>query len=105
MLSGGQKQRLSLARMFLKDSPIIILDEATSALDNVTEFKIQNAIDKLSKDRTMIVIAHRLSTIRNADVIVVVDDGHIIEMGNHDDLMNLKGHYYQFHEIQNKKEI
>ncbi len=105
MLSGGQKQRLSLARMFLKDSPIIILDEATSALDSVTEFKIQNAIDKLSKDRTMIVIAHRLSTIRNADVIVVVDNGQIIEMGNHDELIKLKGHYYQFHKVQYKKGV
>ena len=75
MLSGGQKQRLSIARMFLKNPPIVLLDEATSALDSVTEMKIQEALDRLSKNKTMVLIAHRLSTIRNADTIAVIDRG------------------------------
>src|SRR5690606_8658333 len=82
-LSGGQKQRISIARVFLKNPPIIILDEATSALDNATEFLIQKALDELSKGRTTIVVAHRLSTIKNADEIIVLTDQGIQEKGSH----------------------
>ncbi|MBQ2753587.1 MAG: ABC transporter ATP-binding protein [Firmicutes bacterium] len=87
-LSGGQKQRLSIARVFLKNPPILILDEATSALDNTTEILIQQALDELCKGRTTIVVAHRLSTIKNADEIAVISKGTIIEQGTHDKLMN-----------------
>ena len=90
-LSGGQKQRLSIARVFLKDPPILILDEATSALDNATEILIQKSLDELCKGRTTIVVAHRLSTIKNAHKIAVVDDGKITEIGTHDQLLELNG--------------
>ncbi len=93
MLSGGQKQRLGIARVFLKNPPIIILDEATSALDSVTEIRIQNAFDELAKGRTSIIIAHRLSTIRNADKIAVIDDDRIVEMGSHEELLAAGGEY------------
>lgn len=93
MLSGGQKQRISIARVFLKNPPIVILDEATSALDSVTEAKIQASFDRLCEGRTSIIIAHRLSTIRNADRIAVVDQEHILEQGSHQELMALKGEY------------
>ena len=86
-LSGGQKQRLSIARVFLKNPPILILDEATSALDNSTEILIQQSLDELCKGRTTIVVAHRLSTIKNADEIAVIEDGVITEKGTHDELM------------------
>jgi ATP-binding cassette subfamily B protein len=92
-LSGGQKQRISIARIFLKDPPILILDEATSALDSVTEARLQEAFDRLSRGRTTIVIAHRLSTVRNADRIAVVESGHIVELGSHTELMDLNGAY------------
>ena len=92
-LSGGQKQRISIARVFLKNPPILILDEATSALDSVTEVKIQHAFDELARGRTTLVIAHRLSTVRNADRIAVIEDEHIIEMGSHDELMAKNGAY------------
>ena len=92
-LSGGQKQRLSIARVFLKNPPILILDEATSALDNTTEILIQQALDELCKGRTTIVVAHRLSTIKNADEIAVIEDGVITERGSHDDLMSSGGTY------------
>ena len=82
-LSGGQKQRMSIARVFLKNPPILILDEATSALDNATEIIIQNSLEKLSKGRTTLVVAHRLSTVRNADEIVVITDKGIQEKGTH----------------------
>ena len=87
MLSGGQKQRVSIARIFLKNPPVLILDEATSALDSVTEAHIQKAFDKLSEGRTTIVIAHRLSTVRGADRIAVIDNGCIIELGTHEELL------------------
>lgn len=93
MLSGGQKQRVSIARIFLKNPPVLILDEATSALDSVTEAHIQKAFDKLSEGRTTIVIAHRLSTVRGADRIAVVDNGCIIELGSHEELLAQGGAY------------
>ena len=92
-LSGGQKQRIAIARIFLKNPPILILDEATSALDSVTEYKIQKTFEKLSEHRTSIVIAHRLSTIRHADRIAVINNGVIKEMGTHDELIALGGEY------------
>lgn len=99
-LSGGQKQRLSIARVFLKNPPILILDEATSALDNTTEILIQQALDELCKGRTTLVVAHRLSTIKNADEIAVVDDGRIKELGTHEELMEKKGIYYDLYQLQ-----
>ena len=93
MLSGGQKQRVSIARVFLKDPPILILDEATSALDSVTEQKIQASLDQLSRGRTCIIIAHRLSTIRNADRIAVIEGESIAELGSHEELMAKNGIY------------
>ncbi|MBR6443372.1 MAG: ABC transporter ATP-binding protein [Clostridia bacterium] len=99
-LSGGQKQRLSIARVFLKNPPILILDEATSALDNTTEILIQQALDELCKGRTTLVVAHRLSTIKNADEIAVVSDGNITELGTHEELMARKGVYYDLYQLQ-----
>ena len=92
-LSGGQKQRLSIARAVLRDRPILILDEATASVDTATERLIQDAIDKVSQNRTTIIIAHRLSTIQNADKIAVIDNGKIVELGRHDELMSLNGIY------------
>lgn len=92
-LSGGQKQRVSIARIFLKDPKILILDEATSALDTITEEKIQQSFDLLSQGRTTLIIAHRLTTIRNADRIVVIEDGRIVEEGSHDELIEKGGEY------------
>ena len=94
-LSGGQKQRLSIARVFLKNPSILILDEATSALDNTTEILIQKSLDSLKKGRTTIVVAHRLSTIKNADEILVVSNGKIIEQGNHNKLMRKNNGVYK----------
>ena len=99
-LSGGQKQRLSIARVFLKNPPILILDEATSALDNTTEILIQQALDELCEGRTTLVVAHRLSTIKNADQIAVVADGRITEQGTHEELMARKGQYYDLYQLQ-----
>ena len=100
MLSGGQKQRISIARVFLKNPPILILDEATSALDSVTEQKIQSSLEQLSAGRTSIIIAHRLSTIRSADRIAVVDGEHILEQGSHDELMAKDGAYAALQKAQ-----
>lgn len=100
MLSGGQKQRVSIARIFLKNPPILILDEATSALDSVTEERIQRAFDELAKGRTTLIIAHRLSTIRSAGRIIVIDDNGIKEEGTHEQLMSLGGEYAQLYMTQ-----
>ncbi|MBR4122894.1 MAG: ABC transporter ATP-binding protein [Clostridia bacterium] len=101
-LSGGQKQRISIARVFLKNPPIIILDEATSALDNESEFAVARSLNKLAEGRTTITIAHRLSTIRNSDRILVLTDEGIVEEGNHAQLLEKKGIYYKFYEMANK---
>ncbi len=93
MLSGGQRQRISIARVILKNPSVLILDEATSALDTITEERIQRSFDELMKDRTSFVIAHRLSTVKNADRIVVIEDGRILEQGNHTQLMQMNGEY------------
>ncbi|MBO4528071.1 MAG: ABC transporter ATP-binding protein [Victivallales bacterium] len=99
-LSGGQKQRLCIARVFLKNPPMLILDEATSALDNTTEIMIQQALDELCKGRTTLVVAHRLSTIKNADAIAVISDGRILEQGTHDELLQTGGLYSQLYHQQ-----
>ena len=100
LLSGGQRQRIAIARAILKDAPILLLDEATSSLDSESEKLIQTALAELQKNRTTIVIAHRLSTIENADLIIVLDKGKIIEKGKHEELINLKGLYANLHKIQ-----
>ncbi|MBR1977322.1 ATP-binding cassette domain-containing protein [bacterium] len=105
LLSGGQKQRVAIARAFLKNAPIIILDEATSALDNKAEAIVQKAIDNLMKDKTVFVIAHRLSTIQNADKIAVINEGKLVELGSHEELMKIEnGQYKTLYEMQFKKQ-
>ncbi len=99
-LSGGQKQRISIARIFLKNPKILLLDEATSALDNHTELLIQNSLNELAKNRTTIIIAHRLSTIKNADRIIVLDRSGVVEEGNHNELLELEGHYAKLYKAQ-----
>jgi ATP-binding cassette subfamily B protein len=99
-LSGGQKQRISIARVFLKNPPVLILDEATSALDNESERYIQKSLEQLSKGRTTLVIAHRLSTIRNADKIYVIEDGRIKEEGSHTQLLETNGLYAKYYNMQ-----
>ncbi|MHB8138190.1 MAG: lipid A export permease/ATP-binding protein MsbA [Smithellaceae bacterium] len=103
-LSGGEKQRISIARALLKNAPILILDEATSSLDTEAEIEVQDALDNLMKGRTTLVIAHRLSTIRNADRIIVLVNGEIVEEGNHEALMVKKGEYYRLYNLQFKDE-
>ena len=100
LLSGGQKQRVAIARIFLKNPPILILDEATSALDSVTEAKIQRAFDALAKGRTTLIIAHRLSTIRAAHRIIAVADGVIAEEGTHSQLLEKDGIYAKLYRTQ-----
>ena len=105
LLSGGQKQRVAIARAFLKDAPIIILDEATSALDNKAEAIVQKAIDNLMKDKTVFVIAHRLSTVQNANKIAVINEGQLVELGSHEELMQIEnGQYKTLYNMQFKKE-
>ncbi|RHW33338.1 ABC transporter ATP-binding protein [Neobacillus notoginsengisoli] len=99
-LSGGQKQRVAIARVFLKNPPILILDEATSALDLESEHQIQEALEKLAKDRTTFIVAHRLSTITHADKIVLIEHGRIVETGTHDELMEKQGSYYKLFQVQ-----
>ncbi|HLG30982.1 MAG TPA: ATP-binding cassette domain-containing protein, partial [Candidatus Brocadiales bacterium] len=99
-LSGGQQQRISIARAVLKDAPILILDEATSSLDAESEREVQNALDHLMKNRTTYVIAHRLSTIKNADRIIVLRDGKLVEEGTHDELIQNGKEYKKLYEIQ-----
>jgi len=99
-LSGGQRQRLAIARAFLKDPPILILDEATSDLDAESEFMVQQALTDLMRGRTVLVIAHRLATVRNADRIVVVHDGRLVEIGNHEELLARDGVYRRLHSLQ-----
>jgi ABC-type multidrug transport system fused ATPase/permease subunit len=92
-LSGGQRQRLCIARAVLRDAPVLVLDEATSALDAESEGAVQEALDRLAADRTVLAIAHRLSTIRDADEILVLDGGHVVERGTHETLLALQGVY------------
>ena len=103
-LSGGQKQRLSIARVFLKNPPILILDEATSALDNTTEMMVQHSLNELCKGRTTIVVAHRLSTVKNANCIAVISDGKVIEKGSHEQLISLDGEYARLYNMQFREE-
>jgi ATP-binding cassette subfamily B protein len=99
-LSGGEKQRISIARAILKDAPIILLDEATASVDPENEVLIQDAIQALVRDKTLVVIAHRLSTVRNADQIVVIDEGKVADRGTHDELIARAGLYKKFWEIR-----
>lgn len=99
-LSGGQRQRISIARALIRNPKVIVLDEATSALDSISEKLIQEALNNLTKDRTTFIVAHRLSTIKDADKIAVIADGHCVEYGTYDELMNLKGEFYQMKKIQ-----
>jgi ATP-binding cassette, subfamily B, putative efflux pump len=99
-LSGGQKQRVAIARVFLKNPPLLVLDEATSALDLESEHLIQEALEILAKDRTTFIVAHRLSTITHADRIILMEHGEIVEMDTHEELMKQQGHYYKLFQVQ-----
>ena len=100
--SGGEKQRLAIARALYKDAPILILDEATSALDSVSEEQVQRGLDELMQGRTTLVIAHRLSTIQNADLILVMKRGQIVEKGVHKELLEKNGEYARLYYTQNR---
>jgi ATP-binding cassette subfamily B protein len=99
-LSGGQKQRLAIARTLLLDPPILILDDSTSSVDMGTEYMIQQALVDVMHDRTTFVIAHRVSTVRNADLVIVLDKGQVVESGSHDELMEMDGFYRRIHDLQ-----
>jgi ABC-type multidrug transport system fused ATPase/permease subunit len=99
-LSGGQRQRVAIARALLRDTPVLLLDEATSALDTQSERMVQEALERLSEGRTTLVIAHRLSTVRDADRIVVMDEGRVVETGRHEDLLARGGVYADLHRLQ-----
>ena len=104
LLSTGEKQLISFARAILADPKILVLDEATASVDTITEQKIQSAIDTIIRGRTSIVIAHRLSTVKNADLILVVKDGRIIEQGRHEELLKARGHYFKLYTRQYEDE-
>ena len=99
-LSGGQRQRIAIARAMLKNAPVLLLDEATSALDASSEEQIQQALEHLAEGRTTLVVAHRLATVRKADLILVMDEGRIVERGNHDQLINQDGLYARLSALQ-----
>lgn len=101
-LSGGEKQRISIARAILKEAPVVLLDEATASLDPENEVDVQKAINTLIAGRTVIVIAHRLKTIKNADKIIVLEEGHVAEQGTHQELLDQKGLYHRLWSIQEK---
>jgi ABC-type multidrug transport system fused ATPase/permease subunit len=103
-LSGGQRQRIAIARALLRDPPLLLLDEATSALDTESERLVQEAIDRLMADRTVLVIAHRLATVRDADRIMVLEEGRIVEQGSHDELYRAGGLYRKLYDLQFREE-
>jgi subfamily B ATP-binding cassette protein MsbA len=103
-LSGGERQRISIARALLKDAPILVLDEATSSLDMESEIEVQDALENLMQGRTTLIIAHRLSTIRNANRIIVLANGEIVEEGTHESLLEKRGEYFKFYTMQFKDE-
>ena len=105
-LSGGQRQRVAIARAILKDAPIVVLDEATSALDNKSEAIVQRALDNLIQNKTVFVIAHRLTTIKNADRIAVINEGRLVELGSHTQLMGIEGGFYRnLYDMQFKNQV